>query len=356
MCSSDLDVDSVIVTFTPSAGAEESEIAALLSEAAARSGKTTVACFLGIQGVHDELTSYLADEEGNRVSRTVPSYVGPEDAVWALARATDYSRWRAADHGRYIELDDLDDRRVRSIIESALAGAEPGTPVRLERDDTRALLNAYGIEVLPYLAASSVEEGLAAAERIGYPVALKAVSKLLRHRMELGGVRLNIDSPDELAEDFAAIQDTIRQLVGEEEPLVDVQAMAPHGVPCVLRAGEDPLLGPLLAFSLAGDTTELLGDVAHRVAPITDKEAGDMIRSIKASPRLFGYRGLPPMNIEPLRNVLERLSVLVENHPQILELVIHHMVATETDGHVLSAHVDLLPDPTRIDGTRRLLS
>jgi acyl-CoA synthetase (NDP forming) len=202
----------------------------------------------------------------------------------------------------------------------------------------------------------SVEEGLAAAERIGYPVALKAVSKLLRHRMELGGVRLNIDSPDELAEDFAAIQDTIRQLVGEEEPLVDVQAMAPHGVPCVLRAGEDPLLGPLLAFSLAGDTTELLGDVAHRVAPITDKEAGDMIRSIKASPRLFGYRGLPPMNIEPLRNVLERLSVLVENHPQILELVIHPMVATETDGHVLSAHVDLLPDPTRIDGTRRLLS
>ena len=102
------DVDSVIVTFTPSAGAEESEIAALLSEAAAQSEKTTVACFLGIQGVRDELTSYLKDQDGNRVSRTVPSYIGPEDAVWALARATDYSRWRAADHGRYVELDDID--------------------------------------------------------------------------------------------------------------------------------------------------------------------------------------------------------------------------------------------------------
>src|SRR5699024_7426718 len=157
-----------------------------------------------------------------------------------------------------------------------------------------------------------------------------------------------------LAEDFAAIQDTIRQLVGEEEPLVDVQAMAPHGVPCVLRAGEDPLLGPLLAFSLAGDTTELLGDVAHRVAPITDKEAGDLVRSLQACPRPFGYRGVPPMNIEPVRNVLERLSVLVENHPQIPELVSQPMVATETDGHVRSAHVDLLPDPTRIDVTRRL--
>ena len=350
------DVDSVIVTFTPSTGAEETEIAGLLSESAARSGKTTVACFLGIHGVQDELTTFLTDEDGNRVSHSVPSYIGPEDAVWALARATDYARWRAADHGRYTELDDIDDKKVRTIIDAALEGAQPGTPVRLERSDVRDLLSAYGIEVLPYIAASSVDEGLAAAEKIGYPVALKAVTKVLRHRMELGGVRLNIDTPEELAEDFTAIQETIRQLPGEEEPLVDVQAMAPHGVPCVLRAGEDPLLGPLLAFSLAGDTTELLGDVAHRVAPITDKEAGDMIRSIKASPRLFGYRGLPPMNIEPLRNVLERLAVLVENHPQILELVIHPMVATETESHVLSAHVDLLPDPTRIDGTRRLLS
>src|SRR5699024_5224858 len=89
------DVDSVNVTFTASAGAAEAWSAALLAEAADRSGKTTVACFLGIQGVDHEPTSYLADEEGNRVSRTVPSYVGPEDAVWALARATDYSRWRA---------------------------------------------------------------------------------------------------------------------------------------------------------------------------------------------------------------------------------------------------------------------
>ncbi len=122
------------------------------------------------------------------------------------------------------------------------------------------------------------------------------------------------------------------------------------------RAGEYTLLGPLLSFSLAGDTTELLGDVAHRVAPLTDRDAGEMIRSIKASPRLFGYRGLPQMNIAPLARVLERLSILVERHPQILELVIHPMVATEDEGHVLSARIDLLAHTTRIDSTRRLLS
>ncbi|MCI4011295.1 bifunctional GNAT family N-acetyltransferase/acetate--CoA ligase family protein [Brevibacterium sp. ZH18] len=350
------DIDSVVVTFTPSAGAEEAEIAAHLSEAAARSKKTTVACFLGIQGVQDELTSFLSDSEGNRISHTVPSYVGPEDAVWSLARATDYARWRSAEHGRFLDVEDLDDKGVRTIIETALSDAVPGTPVRLERDQATELLKCYGIEVLPYLTAASVDEGLAAAETIGYPVALKAVSSTLRHRMELGGVRLNIESPEELREDFQAIQELIGTLALDEEPLVDVQAMAPPGVPCVIRAGEDRLLGPLLSFSLAGDTTELLGDVEHRVAPLTDKDAENMIRSVKSSPRLFGYRGLPPVNIDPLKNVLERLSVLVERHPQILELEIHPMVATVTDGHLLSVRIELLMDTTRIDSTRRLLS
>ena len=350
------DIDSVIVTFTPSAGAEEAEIAAHLAETAARSTKTTVACFLGIQGVQDELTTHLSNSEGARVSHTVPSYIGPEDAVWSLARATDYARWRGADHGRFLEIEDLDDKGVRTIIESALADAKPGAPIRLERDQANALLSCYGIEILPYITAASVDEALAAAEQIGYPVALKAVSNTLRHRMELGGVRLNIDSPEDLREDFQAIQTIISSFLVDEDPLVDVQAMAPPGVPCVIRAGEDRLLGPLLSFSLAGDTTELLGDVEHRVAPLTDKDAGDMIRSIKSSPRLFGYRGLPPVNIDPLKDVLERLSVLVERHPQILELEIHPMVATVTEGHLLSARIDLVQDSTRIDSTRRLLN
>ena len=350
------DIDSVIVTFTPSAGAEESEIAAHLAETAARSQKTTVACFLGIQGVQDELTTHLSNREGARISHTVPSYIGPENAVWSLARATDYARWRSADHGRFLDIEDLDDKGVRNIIEAALSDAEPGVPIRLERDQATALLSCYGIDILPYITAASVDEALAAAEKIGYPVALKAVSNTLRHRMELGGVRLNIDSPEVLREDFQAIQTIISSFLIDEEPLVDVQAMAPPGVPCVIRAGEDRLLGPLLSFSLAGDTTELLGDVEHRVAPLTDKDAEDMIRSIKSSPRLFGYRGLPPVNIDPLKNVLERLSVLVERHPQILELEIHPMLATVTDGHLLSVRIDLVQDSSRIDSTRRLLS
>ena len=81
-----------------------------------------------------------------------------------------------------------------------------------------------------------------------------------------------------------------------------------------------------------------------------------MIRAIKSSPRLFGYRGLPPVNIDPLIDVLERLSVLVERHPQILDVEMHPIVATETDSYILSVRISLLADATRIDTTRRLLS
>ena len=96
------------MTFAPSAGAEEREIAAVLADEAARSGVTTVACFLGVHGVKDELTAYTPQEDGSRAARSVPSYMGPEDAVWALARATEYAMWRKSDRGRYPELENVD--------------------------------------------------------------------------------------------------------------------------------------------------------------------------------------------------------------------------------------------------------
>ncbi|MCX0278020.1 GNAT family N-acetyltransferase [Nocardia zapadnayensis] len=350
-------VDSVVVTFAPSAGAEEREIAAVLADEAARSGITTVACFLGVHGVKDELTAYTPQEDGSRAARSVPSYMGPEDAVWALARATEYAMWRKSDRGRYPELENVDPRAARDIIERNLAGVEPGETVLLGRDDTRALLGAYGLEFLPYLTARTVDEALAAADTLGYPVALKAVHKRLRHRMELGGVRLNVDDPEELREDWAGISAVIDSVLDPgDDHGIDVQAMAPPGSACVIRAGEDPLLGPMVSFSLAGDTSELLDDVAHRVAPLTDVDAAQLVRSLKASPRLFGYKGLPVMNMEPTEDVLLRLSALVEAFPAIRDVEIQPIVVTESDSHILSVKVELEASADRIDSQRRRMS
>src|SRR5699024_2828633 len=246
-------VDSVIVSFTPSAGASEQEIAEALSEQAAQARQTTIACFSGVQGVRDELTAFVPGAEGAPESRTVPSYFGPEDAVIALARTTDYAMWRGEDHGHYPELAGIDRRAARSVIDGALEEEEDdGTVVRTP-SRTRWLVHAYGICDLPHSSTSTVDEALAAADELGYPVSLKAVHTRLRHRMELGGVRLNIETPEELRDGYAQIRGIIEEFTAEGPYDVDVQRMAPPGTACVVRGGEDPLLGPVVSFSLSGD-------------------------------------------------------------------------------------------------------
>ena len=124
----------------------------------------------------------------------------------------------------------------------------------------------------------------------------------------------------------------------------------------MIRGGEDPLLGPVVSFSLSGDTTELVGDIAHRVAPLTDVDAARMIRSVKAAPRLFGYQGLPVMNVEPIEDLVQRVSQLVDDSPQIAEFSIHPVVATTTESHVLSIRVTLRGTVDRMDSARRRLA
>ena len=366
----DDDVDSVIVSFTPSAGASEPEIAEVLSEQAAQARQTTIACFSGVQGVRDELTAFVPGESGAPVARTVPSYFGPEDAVTALARTTDYAMWRSDDHGAYPELEGIDRRAARAIIDEALdeleeapEGTHDDDPdgvgpdaVLLDPARTRALAAAYGIPVLRHATTATVEEALAAAEDLQYPVALKAVHTRLRHRMELGGVRLNIESPEELRDDYQQIRAIIDAFTADGPYEIDVQAMAPPGTACVVRGGEDPLLGPVVSFSLSGDTTELVGDIAHRVAPLTDVDAAAMIRSVRAAPRLFGYQGLPVMNVAPIEELLLRVAQLVDDFPQIADFSIHPVVATQTDAHVLSIRAVLRGSVERMDSPRRRLA
>lgn len=358
-------VDSVVVTFTPSAGASEQEIAAILADEAAQSGKTTVACFLGVHGVKDELTAYSRGADGSRRVHTVPSFMGPEDAVWSLARATEYAAWKSSDRGRYPELEGIDHRRARSIIEGALARAQDEDPearaagrtVVLERSEARDLLAAYGVHVVPFYAVGSVDAALEKAAEIGYPVALKAVSRRLRHRLELGGVRLGIANPEELRAAWTAISAVIDAAEGPDgERGIDVQEMAPTGLACAIRAGEDPLLGPMVSFALAGDASELLEDVSHRVAPLTDVDAAAMVRGLKSSPRLFGYKGLPVMNVAPIEDILLRLSSLVDDFPAVRSVALRPVNVTEGESSILSAKVELTAQASRIDSSRRRMA
>ncbi|MEU2576081.1 GNAT family N-acetyltransferase [Streptomyces anulatus] len=286
----------------------------------------------------------------------IPAYPAAERAVRALAEAVKYAQWRrqAAVPGKIPEfLDDtIDEPGAAALIEAQLATAPDPRGRPLTHDEARELLGRYGIAVRPTLPAPDPEAAVAAATRLGYPVALKTTAPHLRHRADLGGVRLDIADEEALRRTYGELTD----LLGKPAELLPVvQAMAPRGVDTVVRASIDAAAGAVLSFGLAGAPSELLGDTAHRLVPATDRDAAELIRSIRAAPVLFGWRGSAPVDTAALEELLLRLSRLVDDHPEVVSVALEPVVVAPHGLTVLGASVRLAPPPARSDlGPRRL--
>ncbi|MGW0569060.1 bifunctional acetate--CoA ligase family protein/GNAT family N-acetyltransferase [Streptomyces tauricus] len=325
-------------------------------------------------------------ENAEADSRLIPAYPAAERAVRALAEAVRYGQWRreSADPGRVPEYEDIDEKGAAEQIDQLLAAASeqpqpqpqprpeaeaqsearpevqpearPGGPeedaLALGPDDTCALLARYGIDVRRALPAPAPAEAVAAAERLGYPVALKTTAPHLRHRADLGGVRLDLADEEQLRRAYAELT----SLFGEPEELRPVvQGMAPRGVDTVVRAVIDPAAGAVLSFGLAGAASELLGDTAHRLIPVTDRDAASLVRSIRTAPLLFGWRGSAPADVAALEELLLRLSRLVDDHPEVVSVSLEPVVVAPRGLSVLGASVRLAPPPARDDlGPRTL--
>lgn len=294
--------------------------------------------------------------EGARAAGRIPAYPAAERAVRALAEAVKYAQWRrqAAVPGKVPEfLDDTIDEPGAAARIDALLGKDPDPRGRpLEHDEARELLACYGITVRPTLSAPDAEAAAAAAAQLGYPVALKTTAPHLRHRADLGGVRLDLATESALRRAYGELTDLLGR-PAELRPVV--QAMAPRGVDTVVRATIDPAAGAVLSFGLAGAPSELLGDTAHRLVPATDRDAAELIRSIRAAPVLFGWRGSAPVDTAALEELLLRVSRLVDDHPEVVSIALEPVVVATQGLTVLGASVRLSPPPARTDlGPRRL--
>ncbi|MCR3726264.1 acyl-CoA synthetase (NDP forming)/RimJ/RimL family protein N-acetyltransferase [Streptomyces umbrinus] len=291
--------------------------------------------------------------EAEADSRLIPAYPAAERAVRALAEAVRYGQWRreAADPGRVPEYEDIDEKGAAEQIDVLLGDGGMGG-LTLGPDDTCALLGRYGIDVRRALPAPTPDEAAAAAERVGYPVALKTTAPHLRHRADLGGVRLDLADEEQLRRAYAELT----SLFGTPEELRPVvQAMAPRGVDTVVRAVIDPAAGAVLSFGLAGAPSELLGDTAHRLIPVTDRDAASLVRSIRTAPLLFGWRGSAPADVVALEELLLRLSRLVDDHPEVVSVSLEPVVVAPNGLSALGASVRLAPPPARDDlGPRTL--
>ncbi|MFI2719789.1 GNAT family N-acetyltransferase [Streptomyces collinus] len=293
----------------------------------------------------------LPAAEAPEGARLIPAYPASERAVRALGQAVAYAQWRrdAADPGKVPEYEDIDEKGAAALIDGLLAR---GQGLTLGTDETCDLLGHYGVQVHRALPAPTPDAAAEAARTLGYPVALKATAPHLRHRADLGGVRLDLADEEQLRRSYAELT----ELFGTPEELRPVvQRMAPRGVDVVVRAVIDPAAGAVLSFGLAGAASQLLGDTAHRLIPVTDREATSLVRSIRTAPLLFGWRGSAPADTRALEELLLRVSRLVDDHPEVVAVTLEPVVVASHGLSVLGASVRLAPPPARDDlGPRTL--
>jgi acyl-CoA synthetase (NDP forming) len=352
-------VHAVVVALLPARGLTVEKIAGVLAECSAAAGKPEVAAFTGIldpsvyvEGMVGADAVPVPSAGAESASRSVPCYSNPGAAVAALAAVVKYAEWVERDQGLFVEPAGCDPESVRTELEELLHDVPGEQLVQLDQGKAATLLSHYGIHVLPSAGFDTPDEAVAAAERLGWPVVLKTTDPALRHRLDLGGVRLDIQDADSLRRNIVEMH---RALAPFGSPSMEVQAMAPVGQACTLRAIEDPLLGPVVSFGLAGDAVNLLEDWAHRVPPLSGADVHDFIRAPRAARKLFGYQGLPAVDVAALEDLAARLTRLKDNHPEIALVEFNPVLAGPRGASILAADVRIANAAQRTDSARRAM-
>lgn len=276
-----------------------------------RQKKTLLVCFMGRRGTQGRLGSG---------GKFVPCYLFPEDAVSALAKAAEYGEFLRKPKGVVPKFHGIKRERARKMVEKAMTRSAQ-RPLWLSAKEISELLVCYGIRTVETLVAETAAEAAALALRIGFPVVVKLNSSTIVHKTDVGGVILDLSSENDVKKAFADIQARLTEIGREHEMKgVTVQRMVKGGVEAIVGVTQDPSFGPLIMFGLGGIYAELLKDVALRLHPLTDFDARELMSSIRMAKLLEGFRGSPPTDTQALEDLLLRLSVLVEDIPEIAEL------------------------------------
>ncbi len=317
----DPNVDMIMVIYLPFMGLKDIDVAEAVMEIKAKHPEKPV---IGVFMTKSEFFIKLAEKEVN-----MPFFMYSEEAADGLYRLDQQRRWMEKPEGKVPVYDNIDKAKAERIIKTSInEGRDQLTT--LESID---VLEAYGIRACKYGLATNVEEAVNVANITGYPVVMKITSKTISHKTDVGGVVVGIQSEEHLRNEYNALIERLRAkniLDGLEG--VIIQEMVKGSREMVCGIATDPQYGPMMMFGLGGVFIETMKDVTFRIAPLSDIDAEEMIKSVKAYELLKGARGTTPAQIGQIQETLLRLSQLVKDFPFIDELDINPLLISEKTG------------------------
>ena len=306
-------VDSIVIILTPQAMTQPVETAKAIA-ACAKHEKPILVSFMG------GLDVFSGREE--LMALNLPDYPSPERAVAALKAMSDYSAWLRRPP-RILTRFLVNRRRVSRIINRHLKTGQH----QVGEAQAKEILRAYGFDLPSGRMATTADGAVETAQKIGFPLAMKISSPDVIHKSDLGGVKLNLDSDDEVRDAFDLMTMRIRQRVPNARiEGVYVEQMCKRGREVILGMTRDPQFGPMLMFGLGGIFIEVMKDVTFHIAPITEREAMQMLENTKSFALLKGVRGQASADLAAIATSLQRISQLVTDFPQIAEMDINPFI------------------------------
>ena len=326
-------VDGVLVISTPTGTMTGESVARAILDAKGTTTKPIAACLFGLADLSQEAT--LLEEHG------VPTYTFPEEAIEGLGSLARYRAWRTRPRTE-VRAFRVDRDAARATIDQARVA---GISV-LPEYASRALLSAYGVPFPAAGFARTLEEAQSTARRVGFPVVLKVASPDISHKTDVGGVALGLADAEALRAAWERMNAAVRAAAPSARiEGFEVEAQVPPGREVLIGVQRDPGFGPIVVFGLGGIYVEALRDVTFRLAPLRTLSARLMIESVRAFPLLQGIRGEPPGDLEALAEVLERVSQLAVDLPEVEELDLNPLIVRPAGQGVVAvdARVVLAP-------------
>jgi acyl-CoA synthetase (NDP forming) len=235
-----------------------------------------------------------------------------------------------------------ENRRPAMNSQSIIEKAKTVSRTLLNEIESKMLLSEAGIPVIETRLATSKQEAIAISKKVGFPVALKIVSPEITHKSDVGGVKLGLKTSKQVEAAYEEILSAVKQRYPHAIiEGVSVQKMARPGTEVIIGMTKDTQFGPVLMFGLGGILVEILKDVSFRIVPLEKEDAREMIREIKGYPILEGFRGMEPVEVSILEEILLKISRFVDDHPEIKELDLNPIFAYREGAVAVDARVVL---------------